>query len=41
MIYDMRNTGPVRKVTMSLKANKICWNPMEAFIFTAASEDFK
>ncbi|XP_059481822.1 DDB1- and CUL4-associated factor 13 [Neocloeon triangulifer] len=40
MIYDMRNAGPVRKVTMSLKANKICWNPMEAFHFTAASEDF-
>ena len=41
IIYDAREIGPVRKVTMKLRANKLCWNPMEAFIFTVANEDYK
>ncbi|RZF38230.1 hypothetical protein LSTR_LSTR005591 [Laodelphax striatellus] len=40
VIYDMRRTGPVRKVVMTMKCNQLCWNPMEAFVFTCASEDF-
>lgn len=41
ILYDTREIGPVRKVVMTLKANKLCWNPMEAFIFTCANEDYK
>lgn len=41
ILYDTREIGPVRKVVMTLKANNLCWNPMEAFIFTCASEDYK
>ena len=24
-----------------MKSNSLCWNPMEAFIFTVANEDYK
>lgn len=40
ILYDTRDTGPLRKVIMTLRTNQICWNPMEAFIFTAANEDY-
>ncbi|KAK6637130.1 hypothetical protein RUM44_007544 [Polyplax serrata] len=40
ILYDSRVTGPVRRIKMKLRVNKICWNPMEAFIFTGASEDY-
>lgn len=40
ILYDTRDTGPVRKVVMKLRANSLCWNPMEAFIFTVANEDY-
>lgn len=41
ILYDTREAGPLRKVVMKLRANKLAWNPMEAFIFTCANEDFK
>ncbi|TKC47850.1 hypothetical protein EI555_005509 [Monodon monoceros] len=28
------------KVILDMRTNTICWNPMEAFIFTAANEDY-
>ncbi|KAI5735816.1 hypothetical protein M8J77_022992 [Diaphorina citri] len=40
ILYDTRATGPIRKVVMSLRSNMVSWNPMEAFVFTAANEDF-
>lgn len=40
ILYDTRDTGPLRKVVMNLRTNKLCWNPMEAFIFTCANEDY-
>jgi len=40
ILYDTRGHLPVRKVVLNLKSNAICWNPMEAFIFTAANEDY-
>lgn len=40
ILYDTRDSGPLRKVVMNLRSNKLCWNPMEAFIFTCASEDY-
>ena len=41
ILYDIRDKGPIRKVVMKLRTNRLCWNPMEAFIFTTASEDYK
>jgi len=40
IIYDTRDVGPVRKVVMTLRSNAIAWNPMEAMVFTTASEDY-
>lgn len=41
ILYDCRETGPLRKVVMELRSNALSWNPMEAFIFTVANEDYK
>ncbi len=38
-LCDTRGTDPLRKVIMKMKSNAIAWNPMEAYIFTAANED--
>jgi len=40
MLYDMRGATPLRKVIMKLKSNALAWNPMEAFNFTVANEDY-
>ncbi|XP_015606166.1 DDB1- and CUL4-associated factor 13 [Cephus cinctus] len=40
ILYDTRETGPLRKVIMKLRTNKLSWNPMEAFSFTCANEDY-
>ncbi|KAK7863154.1 hypothetical protein R5R35_012768 [Gryllus longicercus] len=40
IIYDVRDCGPVKKFVMSLRTNKLCWNPMEATVFTCANEDY-
>ncbi|KAG8230192.1 hypothetical protein J437_LFUL009872 [Ladona fulva] len=40
IFYDVRASAPIRKVVMKLRSNKISWNPMEAFVFTCASEDY-
>jgi WD repeat and SOF domain-containing protein 1 len=39
ILYDIRGNTPIRKLIMKMKSNSICWNPMEAFNFTIASED--
>ncbi|GAB5592766.1 DDB1- and CUL4-associated factor 13 [Umbelopsis nana] len=39
VLYDLRTSQPISKVVMSMRTNAIAWNPMEAFIFTAANED--
>lgn len=41
ILYDVRDSGPLRKVIMKLRTNSLAWNPMEAFIFTCANEDYK
>lgn len=41
ILYDTRDTGPIRKIVMKMRANSLCWNPMEAFNFTVANEDYK
>ncbi|CAG9857338.1 unnamed protein product [Phyllotreta striolata] len=40
ILYDTREKLPLRKVIMKLKTNKLCWNPMEPFVFTTANEDY-
>nr|CAG4646996.1 EOG090X04WU [Megafenestra aurita]SVE92347.1 EOG090X04WU [Megafenestra aurita] len=41
ILYDMRESAPLRKVILQMRSNTISWNPMEAFHFTAANEDYK
>ena len=36
----LSQVGPLRRVVMNLKTNAIAWNPMEAMVFTVASEDY-
>ncbi|KAJ8353778.1 hypothetical protein SKAU_G00213450 [Synaphobranchus kaupii] len=40
VLYDMREATPLKKVIMNLRSNTLCWNPMEAFHFTCANEDY-
>jgi len=40
ILYDMRESQPLRKVILKMVCNALCWNPMEAFVFTVASEDY-
>ena len=39
ILYDSRETEPLKRIIMNLKTNQIAWNPMEAYIFTVANED--
>ena len=39
VLYDLRTSTPIRKLIMQTRTNAVSWNPMEAFNFTAASED--
>ncbi|KAK9685127.1 Sof1-like domain [Popillia japonica] len=40
ILYDTRDSGPIRKVVMKMRTNRLSWNPMEAFVFTSANEDY-
>lgn len=40
-LYDIRKEKPLRKVVLGLRSNALAWNPMEAFNFTVANEDFE
>lgn len=39
ILYDLRTSSPLSKVTLALASNAIAWNPMEAFNFAVANED--
>lgn len=39
ILYDKREAQPLRKLVLSMRSNKLCWNPMQAFNFTIANED--
>ena len=39
ILYDLRTSSPLSKVTLALTSNAIAWNPMEAFNFAVANED--
>lgn len=38
-LYDLRASIPMRKIYLTMKSNKIVWNPMEPFNFVLANED--
>jgi WD repeat and SOF domain-containing protein 1 len=38
-LYDLRAGTPIRKVILSMRSNKLAWNPVEPFNFTVANED--
>jgi len=40
MLYDTRGSSGVSKLVMKMKSNAISWNPMQAFVFTAACDDY-
>jgi len=39
ILYDIRQAVPVRKTILTMSSNAICWNPLEAMLFTVANED--
>ena len=39
VLYDLRTSSPLSKVTLALASNAISWNPMEAFNFAVGNED--
>jgi len=39
VLYDLRTSSALSKVTLALASNSIAWNPMEAFNFAVANED--
>lgn len=41
ILYDLRTSSPLQKVTLGLASNAIAWNPMEAFNFAVANEDHR
>lgn len=40
IFYDIREAKPLRKIVMTLRPNRLRWNPMAAFNFTIANEDY-
>ncbi|BFZ21001.1 hypothetical protein BsWGS_24040 [Bradybaena similaris] len=40
MLYDTRGSAGVQKLIMKMKTNALSWNPMQAFVFTAACDDY-
>jgi len=39
VLYDLRTSSALSKVTLGLASNAVAWNPMEAFNFAVANED--
>ena len=39
VLYDLRTSSPLTKVTLAFASNAVSWNPMEAFNFAVANED--
>lgn len=40
ILYDCRGQVPLKKVVLKLRSNAVAWNPMEAYTFTLANEDY-
>jgi len=41
ILYDSRVAKPLRKVVLQMRSNTLSWNPMQAYYFTVANEDYK
>ncbi|MES1916178.1 MAG: hypothetical protein MHM6MM_008022 [Cercozoa sp. M6MM] len=41
VLYDTRQRSALRKVTLRMQSNDLCWNPREAFNFSVACEDHR
>jgi hypothetical protein len=39
VLYDLRNSSPIRKIVMQTVTNAMAWNPMEPLNFVVANED--
>jgi len=39
-LYDLRSAQPLQRLVLKLASNSIAWNPMEAFHFSVANEDY-
>ena len=39
VLYDVRASEPMKKITLAMQSNGIAWNPQQAMIFTVANED--
>lgn len=39
ILYDIRARTPLKKLIMKMQTNAVCFNPIEAFYFSTASED--
>ncbi|CAF1123687.1 unnamed protein product [Adineta ricciae] len=40
ILYDTRQSVPLRKITLRMNSSTLAWNPLEAFVFTTANEDY-
>ena len=40
LLYDIRRNHPIKKLKMRMSCNSLSWNPLEAYIFTVANEDY-
>ncbi|CAF2529404.1 unnamed protein product [Rotaria sp. Silwood2] len=40
ILYDTRQSVPLRKITLQMNSSTLAWNPLEAFVFTTANEDY-
>uniref|UniRef100_A0A0A9WR51 DDB1- and CUL4-associated factor 13 n=1 Tax=Lygus hesperus TaxID=30085 RepID=A0A0A9WR51_LYGHE len=38
--YDIREAGPIKQLTLTMRTNQLAWNPMESTTYTVANEDF-
>ncbi|CAK9304938.1 unnamed protein product [Gordionus sp. m RMFG-2023] len=39
-LYDVRKPTYIKKITLKLKTNSLCWNPIESWTLTCANEDY-
>ena len=39
-LFQFNDTKTISQVILDMRTNAISWNPMEAFVFLAANEDY-
>ncbi|OAF68698.1 hypothetical protein A3Q56_03570 [Intoshia linei] len=40
ILYDLRDSTPMKKMVMDMASNSLCWNPMDPSSLTIANEDY-